>query len=187
MPIWRCPTPWISSKDTEITPPTKIPIITSTPLPAPTHLPKSQSNTNQNSTESNNSEESEESENKKKSQNSNKTQTQQLGDITEIQEFADESFFTGNLQTENDINTDRNYDQFHNSATAIPIEENGEVTENANKAKDKNKYEDENNTKQTNIFCTASSFTSYALLLILFLLGMIFQAILQKTFYSNKK
>ena len=174
---------------TEITPPAKIPIITSTPLPAPTHLPKSNTNTNQNRTDSDNSEETKNSENSEKSEKNNQSQKQQLGDITEIQELADESFFTGNLQTENNINTGINDEIFHNSATALPIEENTEATKNTNINTDRDRDRDKNedDTKQTNIFCTASSFTSYALLLILFLLGMIFQAILQKTFYSNKK
>jgi len=102
-----------------------------------------------------------------------------LNDITNI-EVADDLFFTGLDEIDKKIDTSAigKRDQIRSVDTRDSIFHNS-----AEKSAEKNSATE----KDKNFFCTTSPFNAYALFLIIFLLGMIFQLILSKTFYSHKK
>ena len=88
--------------------------------------------------------------------------------------LADDDFFKGSFDYEE--NADTVDPSFHNSATEEPKEiesENLKTIKTTEKIK-------------KNFFCKTSQFNQYLLLLIIFLLGMITQAILHTVFYKNK-
>ncbi len=154
--------------------PTKIPIKTSTPLPAPTHLPRSTPPTTdidqQNTTQTN---------------RNYYNNTDRLGDITRDTKDTTENIIQKEKEKERESRADNEETQnikqnIKNPDTGDPMFHNSAILQ---RMQNTEKQEEKN----TKFFCTASSFTTYALLLIMFLLGMIFQSILYKTFYTNKK